>query len=101
MATIELTESALRNIEHMYMRVFEIENKHGLDHEATKIAKTSLLSCLMTLFRWPGSVYAEDDLSLIISSTITIGIIWHPVRYREEDGSLTTDPLLGEWSSHS
>lgn len=99
--TITLTEEAYKNIECMQHRVWDIENKYGaLSTEATK-ASWSFIQMLMTIMRWPGKVMAEDKLSLLINSSITIGIIWHPVRHKMEDGSVETDPLLGEWSSHS
>lgn len=100
MPAIELTDSAVQNISNMMARCWDIENEYGAKSDEALKATWSLLYCLKTIFQWPGKVFAEDDLSLIINSSITIGIIWHPQRKRI-DGQWFTDPLLGEWSSHS
>lgn len=92
--TFVITDSALKNIENMQRRVWDIENKYGRASEQYEKASFTFTQMLMTIFRWPGRVMAEDDLSLLIDSSITIGIIWHRNR-SDEDG------LLGEWSSHS
>lgn len=99
--TIVLTEQALVNIENMQKRVWDIENKYGPKSEEYKKASFSFTQMLMTIIRWPGTVFAEDNLSLIIHSSITLGLIWHPVKNLAEDGGWETDELLGEWSSHS
>lgn len=74
MVTIELTEQALKNIENMYRHA--CEGDVPMWEERVKI-RESLLHAFMTIFRWPGTVTAEDDLSLIINSGITIGVIYH------------------------
>lgn len=99
--TFVITDSALRNIENMQRRVWDIENKYGdRSIEALK-ATWSLLHVHATILRWPGKVFAEDDLSLLIQSHITIGVIFHRQKNKKEDGSWEHDPLLGEWSCHS
>lgn len=103
MTTIEITEAAQKNIDNMFRRVEDIKNKYGpsfVSNEAQE-AEESLLRVLRTIFQWPGTVYAEDDLSLTVQSNITIGIIFHRKRNKKEDGSWEYDPLLGTWSSHS
>lgn len=92
--TYVLTDSALRNLENMQKRVWDIENKYGAKSDEALKASWTFSQMLMTIFRWPGRVMAEDDLSLLIDGSITIGIIWHRNR-NDETG------LLGEWSSHS
>lgn len=99
--TIQLTDSAMRNLENMSNRVLDIETKYGVNSNEGTTARFTFSQMLMTIIRWPGKVHAEDDLSLIINSSITIGIIWHSVRHMREDGSTERDPLLGSWSSHS
>ena len=96
-STIVITDSAMRNIENMQKRVWDIQRVHGIDSIEARKAEMSFTQMLMTIFRWPGKVFAEDDLSLIINSHITIGIVWHAKRISVDE----RDPLLGEWSSHS
>lgn len=94
--TITLTDGALRNLENMYQRCWHIEAKFGNTHDYTLKARQSLLDAMSTIFRWPGKVFAEDDLSLIIQSRITIGVIWHPSHINGQ-----RDELVGSWSCHS
>jgi len=101
MATIEVTDAALRNIENMQKRCWDIENKYGADSSEALKATWSYLRVLRVIFQWPGRVTAEDDLSLLIDGQITIGIIWHPLKFKMPGGEWEVDPLLGEWSSHS
>jgi len=98
--TFVLTDGALANLENMQKRVWDIEMKYGLGSDEATKAVFTFSQMLMTILRWPGRVMAEDNLSLIIDSSIVIGIIWHPVRHKVEEKWIT-DPLLGEWSSHS
>lgn len=97
MITIELTEDAVRNIGNMQSRIWAIENKYGADSAEADKARNSFVHVMGTIFRWPGHIYAEDELSLIINSSITIGVIWFAERL--PDGE--RDPLLGSWSTHS
>lgn len=94
------TDRAVRNLDNMQKRCWDIENKYGATSDEALKATWSLLHAYKTMVRFPGKVYAEDDLSLIIQSWIQIGIIWHPVRHKTDNG-WEPDPLLGEWSSHS
>lgn len=98
---IILSPRALTNIENMQKRVWDIENVYSRKSDEATKASWTFSQMLMTILRWPGTVYAEDDLSLIIHSSITLGLIWHPVKNLAKDGGWETDPLLGEWSSHS
>lgn len=91
-----LTEQAVRNIGNMRHRVMEISDLYGHESEEALEAARSLLDCLLTVFRFGGRVMAEDDLSLLIDSYITIGIVWFPRRIGEQ-----RDPLVGCWSAHS
>lgn len=99
--TILITPRAATNLENMQKRVWDIQNAYGVHSSEAEKAQFSFSQMLMTILRWPGRVTAEDDLSLLIDSSITLGLIFHHVRHKNEDGSWTTDPLLGEWSSHS
>ena len=96
-----LTDRAVFNVENMQRRVWDIENKYGEDSPEAIKATKSLLHAFMTMVRFPGTVHAEDELSLLVNSWITVGIIWHPVRLRTANGETWTDPLLGEWSTHT
>lgn len=103
MKTIELTDDALRNIENMQARLWAIAGEFGpawISRETQEVEE-SLITALLSIFRFPGTVHAEDDLSLIICSYITLGVIWHPKRIENEQGDLITHPLLGTWSTHS
>lgn len=99
--TIVITPKAATNIENMQKRVWDIQNAYGVQSKEAEKAQYTFNQMLMTIVRWPGRVHGEDDLSLIINSSITLGLIFHHVRHKQEDGSWVTDPLLGEWSSHS
>jgi hypothetical protein len=96
-----LTDRAIANLYNMEKRTWDIENKYGRDSDECIKAKDSLMRMFMTMIRFPGTVHAEDELSLIINSYITIGIIWHPLKFKPPGGEWEVDPLLGEWSSHS
>ncbi len=97
--TIVLTDGAQRNLENMQRRVWDLENHYGAQSDEALKATWSYLHALRTMYQWPGKVFAEDDLSLIISSSITIGVIWHP-KHRDVEPN-TSEALLGEWSCHS
>lgn len=97
--TIVLTDSAARNLDNMQRRVWDIENQYGAKSDEALKATWSLLNALRTMHQWPGRVFAEDDLSLIINSSITIGVIWH--RKHRDAKPNTPEALLGEWSCHS
>lgn len=99
--SLEITDSACKNIENMQKRVWDIANKHGHNSVEYQKAQLSFQQALMQILRFGGKLFAEDDLSLILDSYITLGVIFHSVRVKQEDGSYVTDPLLGEWSVHS
>lgn len=101
MISLEITDGGCQNLENMQKRVWAIANEHGPQSEAYLKAQLSFQQALMQILRFGGKLFAEDDLSLIVNSYITLGVIFHPVRVRQEDGSYITDPLLGEWSVHS
>lgn len=94
--TITLTEQAAKNLHNMQTRCWDIQNRYGPTSPETLNAVLSFQRILRTILQWPGTVHAEDDLSLIINSSITIGIIWHAATINGQ-----RDELLGEWSSHS
>jgi hypothetical protein len=100
---ITFSDEALRNIDNMQQRLWSVANEYGPSWHSreTQMIEESLLNAMLTIIRFPGQVFAEDDLSLIINSFITIGIIWHPKKHKDENGEWQRDPLLGEWSSHS
>lgn len=101
MITIELTDEAIKNISNMQRRCWDIANHYGPESPHYLQAINSFAHAVMTIFRWPGKVFAEDELSLIINGHIQIGVIWHPLKKQDEDGKLQPDPLLGTWSCHS
>ena len=97
--TIVITDNANQNLANMQRRVWDIENHYGAKSDEALKATWSYLNALRTIFQWPGKVFAEDDLSLIISSSITIGVIWHR-KHRDAEPN-TSEALLGEWGCHS
>ena len=99
--TIVLTPGAQRNLENMQQRVWDIANTYGLNSVDYQKALLSFQQCIMQMLRFGGKVYGEDDLSLIVESYITLGIIFHRTKYKHEDGGWDADPLKGEWSTHS
>jgi hypothetical protein len=99
--SIVITNSALQVLEDMQKRVWDIENKYGKYSQEAEKALFTFSQMLMTIIRWPGRVTKDfAPLSLLIDSSIVIGLIWHPVKHKVDDGWVT-DELLGEWSSHS
>jgi hypothetical protein len=101
MPTYEFTEEAVRNIRNMKERLWEITNVFSTDSHEYRLAARSYIAAMDTLFAWPGKVFAEDDLSLIINSSITIGVIWHPKHTLNAEGEAVRDPVAGEWGCHS
>lgn len=101
MPTYELTDEAVKNLRNMKERLWLIANQFGSDSHEYKLASQSYVHAVDTLFAWPGKVFAEDDLSLIIQGHITIGVIWHPKHTLDADGEAVRDPIAGEWGCHS
>lgn len=98
---IELTPEAEVNVSNMQQRLWQVAQQYG-HHSVEYLAMVdSLNHVLLTILRFPGKVFAEDNLSLIIQSYITIGCIWHPKRIKDEEGKVQEDPFLGLWSTHS
>lgn len=94
--TLVLTPEAQRNIQNMRERVAEIGECCGFWSDDYVDALKSLMDCLITVIGLGGHVYAEDDLSLIVNSFITVGIIAHrKVRAGERDS------VVVQWSAHS
>jgi hypothetical protein len=75
--SVVLTDRAVKNLENMLHHIWAKQSELGLHDEHVNDMKSSLIAVLMTIFRFPGRVMAEDDLSLIIDSYITLGCIYH------------------------
>jgi len=86
-AVITLTPEALKNINNMLNHIWRTEIEYGNMHKKTIEMKDSFIRSIIQVFNFPGRVMAEDDLSLIIDSYITLGLIYH----RSSD----------TWSTHS
>lgn len=94
--TITFTEQAQRNILNMQRRVHEVARTYGDESEEYRDMARSLLAALIQMLNLGGRVTGEDDLSLLIDSFITVGVIFFAKRNGED-----RDPLLGEWGCHS
>lgn len=95
--TITLTPRAIQNISNMQMRVARIGSEFGFQSEEYIKILESLNQALLGVLRLGGRVMAEDDLSLLVDSYITVGCIWHP----RHIGGGERHGVLGEWSLHS
>lgn len=94
--TVTFTEQAIRNIGNMQQRLIEVERQYGSASQEHRDMLWSAFVALVQTIRIGGRVMAEDDLSLLVDSFITMGVIFSPKRNGDN-----RDPLLGEWSCHS
>jgi hypothetical protein len=94
---LELTPRALQNLANMQRRVNAIGSEFGFNSDQYRQVLESFNQALLGIIRLGGRVTAEDDLSLLVDSFITVGCIWHA----KHIGNNQRHSLLGEWSLHS
>lgn len=96
-----ITAGARKNLGNMRDRVNRIEMVFGEGSPEHVRALKTYMHVLDGITVWGGRVYGEDDLSLIIGSTITIGCIWSADRKVRDGFPVEYVGIAGAWSLHS
>lgn len=98
---VTLTPGAQKNLAMARAKLIQIGVVFGEGSPEHVLALTTFSHMVETIFSWGGTIYGEDELSLIIGSTITIGCIWRADRKVRDGFPEENIGIAGHWSMHS